>query len=513
MSDYDFDLLLARLCDEEPLTDGEFAWLAARLESDEAARAEYIRMRDQEANLRWAFSGATEDIPLRAIEGPVARLAAPQPSILDRASRRPVPPSLAVAMMVTAAVLFLLALWPVSQWLMTEDKAAPVVEQPVPREYVARIVRSVGAEWSDRETFRDRFGVVASGEAEGEDIKVNLGSKLFVGQSLYLNGGVAEIYFDNGAEIILQGPAVIKIQTPSATELAFGKLVGHCPVEGAKGFAVHTPWGEVVDIGTEFGVDVARSKATEVAVFSGEVVFHPADNPGDAQDLGAGEALRIDVSGKTTRSSAAEGPSFVRRINGQWQGLPNIVAAYQRDFVAADQGQPASQGNWRYYWNPDRPVGDPAHYQPLVWNSEFGYCPSADRFPLDGPGRYARLSSDGGHPGVGGQQTGSAGIDRYVIATYRVPEPGQYEIVNSRAKFVNDFPDKKQSLRVVVHVDEQDALLNLAIPKNVPQVFDLSIGPLEMNQVIYVAIGPDGNAGNDQFQWDFQIMRTDQSEP
>ena len=44
----------------------------------------------------------------------------------------------------------------------------------------------------------------------------------------------------------------------------------------ARGYTILTPTAEVVDLGTEFGVDVDDSGASEVHVFDGDVVARPA---------------------------------------------------------------------------------------------------------------------------------------------------------------------------------------------------------------------------------------------
>ena len=99
------------------------------------------------------------------------------------------------------------------------------------------------------------------------------GSRLSSGL-LRLDSGKAQITFDNGARLYLQGPSVFYLYGPSRTHLRSGKLVANVP-EQAIGFTIETQRAEIVDLGTEFGVNVAQSGDTEVQVLDGEVEVVP----------------------------------------------------------------------------------------------------------------------------------------------------------------------------------------------------------------------------------------------
>ena len=96
------------------------------------------------------------------------------------------------------------------------------------------------------------------------------GESLFAKTHLKLTAGLAEITFDSGARVILEGPADLELVSTDSAHLHSGRLVGRVPPE-ASGFAVKTPSTTVVDIGTEFGLQVAQSGTAEVIVFEGEV--------------------------------------------------------------------------------------------------------------------------------------------------------------------------------------------------------------------------------------------------
>ncbi len=96
------------------------------------------------------------------------------------------------------------------------------------------------------------------------------GRDMRAGKTLRLERGLAEIEFEKGARVILQGPAGIELVSGSCARLFHGTLTARVS-KGAIGFTVLSPGGKVVDLGTEFGLSVDERGATTVRVFAGEV--------------------------------------------------------------------------------------------------------------------------------------------------------------------------------------------------------------------------------------------------
>ncbi len=116
-------------------------------------------------------------------------------------------------------------------------------------------------------------------------------------ERLTLREGLAEIQFENGAEVVLEGPAEIRVLSDSRMYLYHGKLtakVGH----EALGFVIDTPSGKVLDLGTEFGVGVDLEERTQVHVFRGEVMVYPMDSKSNYR-LEPGKARSISRDGTT----------------------------------------------------------------------------------------------------------------------------------------------------------------------------------------------------------------------
>jgi hypothetical protein len=94
------------------------------------------------------------------------------------------------------------------------------------------------------------------------------------GKILRLQQGLAEIEFDRGARVILQGRSGLELISASSARLRYGTLTARVPAH-AQGFTVLSPGGTVVDLGTEFGLSVDDGGTTTIRVFKGEVEAFP----------------------------------------------------------------------------------------------------------------------------------------------------------------------------------------------------------------------------------------------
>ena len=106
------------------------------------------------------------------------------------------------------------------------------------------------------------------------------GEPLQEGRLLSLAGGFVQITFECGAKILLQGPADFQIRDDMRAILDTGKIAALCP-QRAHGFSLRTPSAEVIDLGTEFALQVNELGASEVHVFDGEVITQALDSNGE----------------------------------------------------------------------------------------------------------------------------------------------------------------------------------------------------------------------------------------
>ena len=127
--------------------------------------------------------------------------------------------------------------------------------------------------------------------------------------SLELSQGIAQLAFNNGAQVILEGQCGFEIVDEKTVALHHGKLWVNCP-QTAHGFQVLTPDGSrITDLGTEFGVSVGSQGAVKVHVFNGLVeVAGPFSEP---RVLRAGHALSWQGANSLMSKGAADPAQFV----------------------------------------------------------------------------------------------------------------------------------------------------------------------------------------------------------
>ena len=138
------------------------------------------------------------------------------------------------------------------------------------------------------------------------------------GKLLRLEQGLAEIEFERGARIILQGRCGVELVSATTVRLLYGTLTARVPVQ-ARGFTVLAPSGRIVDLGTEFGLSVADGGSTSVKVFTGLVEVFPLASSGSGEP---GVTVEHDhtaqIDGRTValdpQGSEKDAVSYVRAI-------------------------------------------------------------------------------------------------------------------------------------------------------------------------------------------------------
>ena len=121
------------------------------------------------------------------------------------------------------------------------------------------------------------------------------GMGLITDQHLSLQSGFVELAFRDGAKVILEGPAEFTLQNSNKGYLDRGKLVANVP-KSAIGFTICTTHANVIDLGTQFGLEAFVDKAIEVHVFDGRVqleLLGPKGTLLDKNTLVKGQAVRV----------------------------------------------------------------------------------------------------------------------------------------------------------------------------------------------------------------------------
>jgi ferric-dicitrate binding protein FerR (iron transport regulator) len=158
------------------------------------------------------------------------------------------------------------------------------------------------------------------------------GERLFVGQSLRLLAGVAEINFDVGAKVVLQAPANFDIESGASVRLSLGKASTEITKTAARGFKIDTPQATFVDQGTEFGVEVTPGGNSRIHVFQGRVdvaMNSAGGKPSSAsRRLMANGGARMEGDSPCMTLIEDTGESFIRSIDES--GRDEHVIAYWR---------------------------------------------------------------------------------------------------------------------------------------------------------------------------------------
>lgn len=136
------------------------------------------------------------------------------------------------------------------------------------------------------------------------------------GDTLRVTRGRLRLVFTHGTEVDLQAPALYEVGSAMRTRLFRGRVTVNV-AEGAEGFTIDTPGASVIDLGTEFGVEVDNEGRTDVVVFRGMVDVSMARDLGegkgaglDTQRLFGGGAMHINRRGTASRISCMPSDRF-----------------------------------------------------------------------------------------------------------------------------------------------------------------------------------------------------------
>jgi len=157
-----------------------------------------------------------------------------------------------------------------------------------------------------------------------------------------LTSGAAELRFDSGTNVVLEGPCELLVSTADSARLLAGKV--HVNVtEVSNGFLLETPDAQIIDEGTQYAVAL-DSLATEVHVFDGSVIWTPTKAEVDFEDrITTGEARRYLRDEPSRANHIPFGQrQFVRRIDEQvreaasgallaYDGFENLAGQLRRD--------------------------------------------------------------------------------------------------------------------------------------------------------------------------------------
>lgn len=210
----------------------------------------------------------------------------------------------------TDAGLRQIALERVAQPVVSAPKKVARFYQPVAWFAAAAAVALMGVlSWAEISRPRVVATLLSGENASWESsLPTTPGSQLTPGY-LKLTSGIATIRFKSGAEVILEAPAHLVLETPMRGRLLAGSAVIDVP-ESAIGFVMEAPGGYAVDYGTQFAVSVnAAGDSSDFEVLKGEIaVHHPAT--GKEVRLTKRQGASISAASMATFDGGNEEPSF-----------------------------------------------------------------------------------------------------------------------------------------------------------------------------------------------------------
>jgi hypothetical protein len=306
----ELESLAAAHCDGQ-LSEEDFTRLEKLLADSAEARAHFLRYMNLESALH--EFGEPAGLAWSESAHPLLGNAPAQP-----APARWMPWALAASLVALLTLVF----WPGEESETTQPS-------PVARETadpgVAVLAKAVGVEW--------------------ETPALPVGAAVPVGR-LKFKAGLVRLEFYSGAAVILEGPADFELLGIDLAKCHRGKLRAIVP-EPAAGFTILTPQARLVDLGTEFGIDVAPDGPAEVHVFDGRVEVYPPAGLTVTADLTAGKAARINAAGQLedipvdpgrfisapeitaqAEARAAEQYARWREASERWKADPRLLAYY-----------------------------------------------------------------------------------------------------------------------------------------------------------------------------------------
>lgn len=157
-----------------------------------------------------------------------------------------------------AAAITMIAIW---SWPRPDPTKADKTHAPAASrtEFVARLTGLKDVAWAN------------------DPASPAVGDFLRRGRRLNLSSGFAEVTFDSGAVLLLQGPASLDVNSAWDSTLRSGTVRANVPPQ-ALGFRVSNSAVEVVDLGTAFSMVANSEGGADVYVLQGEVEAMPRGN-------------------------------------------------------------------------------------------------------------------------------------------------------------------------------------------------------------------------------------------
>jgi hypothetical protein len=282
---------------------------AGRKSPDLEIDTSFLQNKDWDAAL-WNEFAEYEKTANRVEAAPIKQSENAEPNVNRQQVYRPLHRSSLITLITSVAAVILLVLY---------ARYVP------PRQYgyqVAVLSDSINAKWAD----------MKSPMAKGDAFVTS-------GKCWLLREGYAELLFENDTRVTFEGPAEFQILTGDQIRLNYGRLYAVVPQE-AIGFMIKTPSAQIIDLGTEFGIDTNFQGDTSVHVMEGKTMMIAGDQSNKLSvEIVRGVAKMITAGSLAVSDIAHRDQLFVRKIDSAnqliWNGQTAINLA---DIVGGGNG-------------------------------------------------------------------------------------------------------------------------------------------------------------------------------
>jgi len=180
------------------------------------------------------------------------------------------------------------------------------------------------------------------------------GSELAPGV-MKLVSGVATVRFTSGAEVVVEAPASLTLNSTMKAKLEYGAAVVTVP-DSAIGFVLETPNGYAVDYGTQFAVRVdQRERQSDFEVIDGEIAVHHPETGDEVRLTGQGKTATISeaalvVADSEQHSDSVETAADVIRIGTNGRSTSILRNNKRKKFINPEvlSVKRTNSGKWDY---------------------------------------------------------------------------------------------------------------------------------------------------------------------
>lgn len=177
------------------------------------------------------------------------------------------------------------------------------------------------------------------------DLQWSNGAKTYRDGDILPNGrlqfesGIVEIDFFCGATLIVEGPAILDVESDWAVAIEQGRLRANVP-PAARGFIVKAAGSDIIDLGTEFAVAVDAENA-QVEVIDGEIEIQGGQHDGSHLTTGQKQKLKGSKPQESAEGLSTLAELKIRRQDAEsirfseWQALsrqlsqdPRLIAYF-----------------------------------------------------------------------------------------------------------------------------------------------------------------------------------------